>query len=104
MAYQVTEVGLHPKYGPIFRRGEGIGSSYFVIIEAGNGIEGGEYRLCFRCKDPIIRELGHRIYIPMYDACAHYECVLRERLKFGPVKPYRQEVTRTSNRPTGQLD
>lgn len=83
----MKQVGEHPKYGPIYKQGEGVGSHYSVEIAAEDGIRGGRYTLCSYCKDPIIHELGHQIDIRLCDASAHLECVFERRLKFGPIKP-----------------
>jgi hypothetical protein len=87
MEHKVHAVGRHPKYGPIYKQGDGVGSHYFVEIAAGEGIWGGSYTLCSYCKDPIIQELGQQSDPMMCDASAHLECSFGRRLKFGPIKP-----------------
>jgi hypothetical protein len=87
MRHKLKQVGEHPKYGPIYKQGEGVGSHYFVEIAAGDGIRGGSYTLCSYCKDPIIHELGHQGDPWVCDASAHLECSFGRRLKFGPIKP-----------------
>jgi hypothetical protein len=86
--YYEVLFGKHPDYGDIYRRGHKgqIGSQLFVKIPASGVLKGGEYTICCRCKDPIIEELGQRTYAPMCDASAHYECVLREQLRYGPIR------------------
>ena len=88
--YFVEVVGKHTPIGDVFRRGYRgvVGSQHFDKFPTTGQIEGGEYSLCYRCKEPIIFELGHRIYFPSYDASSHFECVLKEQLKFGPIRGY----------------
>lgn len=102
MKQEIAEVGQHPKYGTIYGRGEGIGCQYFVQVDAQGGMRGGEYTLCYLCKNPIIDELGQQIYPGICDASAHLECVFERRLKFGPIKPenvifYRGSISKQSN-------